>query len=533
MNESTIKERFDRLDLERSNILKRARKCSEVTIPALMPPDSHSENNSLKTPFQALGARVVNNLASKLLLTLMPPNTPFFRFVIEDATFEAMLNDAKVKGATEIDNFKTKVEEKFSMLEKRVQKYIEENQFRTPVYRALKLLVTTGNALCYLPDTDSMRVYKLDQYVCRRDTFGNVIEIITHDKIAKDALGDELKQLVEQELSSETQDASVHKVENELDLYTRVVLNTEGKYDVSQEICGKDIPSSTGIFKKQDLPFLALRWTYVDGEDYGRGHVEEYLGDFISLEGLMENIITMSAIGSQVKYLVKPGCPTNINDLNRAPNGSFVRGNPEDIKCLQLDKINDYKISLETVQTFISNLSQAFLLNSSVQRNAERVTAEEIKYVASELESALGGIYGILTQEFQQPLLRLIINKMKRLKKLPALPNDSVKFVITTGLEALGRGQDLNKLMSFMQTLGTFGPNVLTQYINMPDFISRVGASIGIDMMGLVKTKEQMQQEQQQAMIQQAAMQYGPGMMKDVVNKGLEAQASKQEAVEQ
>ena len=63
-------------------------------------------------------------------------------------------------------------------------------------------------------------------------------------------------------------------------------------------------------------------------------------------------------------------------------------------------------------------LSQAFLLNSSVQRNAERVTAEEIKFVASELESTLGGIYGVLTQEFQQPLLKLIMNKMKKLKKL-------------------------------------------------------------------------------------------------------------------
>ena len=40
-----------------------------------------------------------------------------------------------------------------------------------------------------------------------------------------------------------------------------------------------------------------------------------------------------------------------------------------------------------------------------VQRQAERVTATEVSLVANELQDALGGVYGILTTEFQLPYL--------------------------------------------------------------------------------------------------------------------------------
>ncbi|WP_416142518.1 portal protein [Escherichia coli] len=47
--------------------------------------------------------------------------------------------------------------------------------------------------------------------------------------------------------------------------------------------------------------------------------------------------------------------------------------------------------------------------NSAVQRTGERVTAEEIRYVASELEDTLGGVYSILSQELQLPLVRVLL----------------------------------------------------------------------------------------------------------------------------
>ncbi|MBX9279900.1 portal protein, partial [Klebsiella pneumoniae] len=76
----------------------------------------------------------------------------------------------------------------------------------------------------------------------------------------------------------------------------------------------------------------------------------------------------------------------------------------------------------------------------------ERVTAEEIRYVASELEDTLGGVYSILSQELQLPLVRVLLKQLQATQQIPELPKEAVEPTISTGLEAIGRGQDLDKL---------------------------------------------------------------------------------------
>ena len=108
--------------------------------------------------------------------------------------------------------------------------------------------------------------------------------------------------------------------------------------------------------------------------------------------------------------------------------------------------------------------------------------------MAEDLEQALGGIYSILSQEFQLPYVMRKMAMMEKDKKLPKLPKDGVRPSIVTGLEALGRGNDKNKLISFLQTLaGTLGPDTIAKYINVTDAIARLATSEGIDPKGLVR----------------------------------------------
>tara|TARA_R100001530_G_scaffold117354_1_gene84488 strand:- start:258 stop:782 length:525 start_codon:yes stop_codon:yes gene_type:complete len=145
-------------------------------------------------------------------------------------------------------------------------------------------------------------------------------------------------------------------------------------------------------------------------------------------------------------------------------------------------------------------------MNSSVRRDAERVTAEEIRIAYQELEIALGGVYSILSQEFQLPLVQLLMNKMQKEKKLPKFPDESLKPLIVTGVEALGRGQDLNELAGFLQHLAPLGPEVAMRELNVNEYIGRLAASLGIDTEGLLKTEEEKQQEQQAMLKQQEQM---------------------------
>jgi DNA invertase Pin-like site-specific DNA recombinase len=142
--------------------------------------------------------------------------------------------------------------------------------------------------------------------------------------------------------------------------------------------------------------------------------------------------------------------------------------------------------------------------------------------MAHELESALGGVYSVLSQEFQLPLINLILQKLIKEGKMPDFPKGKVKPQVVTGLEALGRGQDLTKLAQFLEYLAPLGPEVIAQKLNVDDYMDRLGASLGIDTGGLIKSEEQLQQEQAQAQeAQQAQMQEAQqAQMQEAQHKG-------------
>ena len=469
-----------------------------------MPPSGHSGATVYKTPYQSVGARGINNLASKLLMTLLPPNSPFFRLTIDDFDIQAIGGNEKARGA---------IEEALARIERTSMQEIEATAVRVPIHEALKQLIVSGNSLVYLPKKGGMKVFRLDRYVVKRDTMGNVLEIITKESVSPIMLPPEARQLLS---TSEDYNEQANNSKN-LDLYT-YVCRKDNKFEVHQEVMSMEIPNSRGTYPLERVPFIPLRFTRIDGEDYGRGFVEEYIGDLRSLEALTRAIVEGSSASAKVLFLVRPNGTTKQNTLAKAPNGAIVQGDANDVTTLQVQKYNDFRVAQETAQRITERLSFAFLLNSSVQRNAERVTAEEVRYMAQELETALGGVYSILSQEFQLPLVRLLLARLESDGKMPKMPKDSIKPQIVTGLEALGRGQDLNKLAQFLTYLQPLGPQVISQNLNVDDYIDRLGASLGIDTGGLVKSVEEKAQEMQ-AMQQAQQQAQSQKMMQDMAVK--------------
>lgn len=510
----SISQMYQTLWAERETYLDRARDCARLTIPSLIRESGDSYSTVYDTPFQSIGARGVNNLASKLLLTLLPPNSPFFRLTIDDFDLEQLVGTDQ-RGA---------VEEGFNKIERAAMQEIEAQAFRVPVFEALRHLIVTGNCLLYMPDEGGMRVFHLDRYVVKRDPMGNLIYLITKEDLNAKSLNKDQRLALGLPDPSEMNPEAPNKP---YELYTYVC--DKGKYwHVHQEIGNTPIPESYGKYPKDKLPFIPLRFTRVDGESYGRGLVEEYLGDLRSLEALTKAIVEGSAAAAKVLFLVRPNGTTRINTLATSPNGAIVQGDANDVSTLQLQKFNDFRIALETSTQIKDRLSFAFLLNSSVQRQAERVTAEEVRFMAQELENALGGVYSVLSQEFQIPLVNIILNKLVKQKKMPKFPKESVKPQIVTGVEALGRGQDLNRLAQFLEYLAPLGPQILMENLNLDDYIDRLGASLGIDTGGLVKSQEQKQMEMQQAQMmqqQQAQEMQQAQMMQDVVKGATPAMA--------
>ena len=477
---------------ERESYLQRARDCAKLTIPTLIKDSGDSYSTTYETPFQSIGARGVNHLSSKLLLTLLPPNSPFFRLTVDDFDVEQLVGPEQ----------RGPVEEGLAKVERSAMQEVETLALRVPVFEAIKHLIVTGNCLLYMPDDGGMRVFHLDRYVAKRDPMGNLLYVITKENLNAKTLTQEAREAIGLPPPEETNPETPEKP---YELYTYVC--DKGSYwHIHQEIGRVPIPDSYGKYPKDKNPFIPLRFSRVDGESYGRGLVEEYLGGLRSLEALTQAIVEGSAAAAKVLFLVRPNGTTRINTLAKSPNGAIVQGDVNDVATLQLQKSQDFRIALDTITQVRDRLSFAFLLNSSVQRNAERVTAEEVRFMAQELESALGGVYSVLSQEFQLPLVNLLLQRLVKAKKMPKFPKDTVKPQIVTGVEALGRGQDLNKLSQFLQYLGPLGPEAIMQNLNLDDYIDRLGASLGIDTGGLIKTPEQKQMEAQQAQQQQEQM---------------------------
>ena len=497
MNKSA-KALYSSLEGHRYQYLDRARQCSKLTLPYVMPEEGFGAHSKLDTPFQGVGARGVNNLASKLLLALLPPNAPFFRLNVD--TFKLQEEGAPLELITEIEASLQSVEEA-------VMAEISRESYRTGLHEALKQLIITGNSLIYLPDDGGMRVFRLDRYVVKRDPMGNVTQIVTRENLSFKTLPEEMQQIVGDDVDAD----------GNVSLYTAILLNDSNKWEIFQDINDTRVPNSEGAYEKDKSPFIPLRFSRVDGENYGRGYVEEYLGDLQSLESLTRAIVEGSAAAAKVLFLVNPNGTTRQRVLAEAPNGAIVQGSAQDVTTLQLQKGSDFQVAQVTMNEIKDRLGHSFLLTSGVVRNAERVTAEEIRMLSQELETAIGGLYSLLSNELQIPLVNRIMSAMNKAKRLPKLPKDIVNPVIITGVEALGRGNDLQKLDLFLAGAAqVVGPQAVAEYVNVGEYFKRRATSLGIKTQGLVKSDEEIQAMMQQQQQMQLTEKLGPAGIKAV-----------------
>ena len=101
------------------------------------------------------------------------------------------------------------------------------------------------------------------------------------------------------------------------------------------------------------------------------------------------------------------------------------------------------------------------------------------------------------------PLVRTVYNQMQSNGSLPEIPATSgvkIEPTIITGVDALGRGHDLNNLAQAMQLLANF-PEVM-QSVNQDNLALRVFTAAHIDTTGLIKSPEELQAEREEAMQQ-------------------------------
>jgi hypothetical protein len=492
--------RYQSLVTERMDFLDSARDCAALTLPYLLTDDGHSKGEKLPIPWQSLGAKGCNVLASKLMLSLFPVNTSFFKLQI---------NDAELAGLPDVTpEIRSEVDLSLSKMEKMIMQQISETSDRIMLHTAMKHLIVTGNVLIFV-GKKALKLYPINRYVIDRDGDGNVIEIITKESIHRSLLPKEFQTPLDgaKDVNAPGEDgpkfgtAGTSDVED-ADIYTWVKFK-DGQWKWHQEADGKIIPNSLSSTPKSLPSWLALRWNVVDGESWGRGRVEEFIGDLKSLDGLMQSLVEGSAAAAKIVFTVSPSASLKPQSLARASNGSIIMGRPDDVGVVQASgKAADFRTVQEMIRDLTTRLSDAFLVLQV--RQSERTTSTEVQATIQELNEQLGGIYGNLNSELLKPYLDKKLNQLQRNKGIPTLPKGLVSPLVIAGLNGIGRMQDRQALIEFLTTASqSLGPEALMQFISPEEFLKRLAASSGIDPLNLIKDASTMEAESQQMQQQQ------------------------------
>lgn len=518
----TLCSEYDKMKDEREGWLSAAKEAAKYTLPAIMPDDVSLDKSrtktSLKSPNQSVGADGINNLSSKVTLTMLPPNQTFFRFSMDETTLQQMASESgEDKG-----KFQEEVNSGLSKIESYLLSYMEGFSDRVCLGEAMKHLYITGNVLMTYDADLGLKYYPLSRYVIKRDYFGNVQKVITEEKVGFLDLPDYVQQeIIKQRTLAEnkgTEEEVAKKLDDEeFTLYTGFK-KCKKVWKVHQEVEGISLDKTAGQYPLDVCPIIPLRYVRVDGESYGRGLIEEYFGDISYLDTICLAIKESSLAGSKLVMLVNPQGQTSIRKLASAKNGDFVAGRADDVAPLQANKYYDLQTAQAIVDRIEKRLNRVFVMKAAIQRDAERVTAEEIRAMVADLEEALGNHYSLMAKEFQLAYVKLVYFHLRKKKRdvLPNLINDKhIKLTITTGLEALSRTSDLNKLITFFDVLGKVAQVAQTTGAKIEPIVARISSAMNLDMSDCFPTEEERAEAMQQAQQAQLMQSVAP----NVVNK--------------
>ncbi|OOW71903.1 phage tail protein [Xanthomonas axonopodis pv. martyniicola] len=507
----SAKERYDELKPNRNSAETRAKACTKVTIPSLFV-DPKQKSQTFTTPVQGTGARCANAIANALLLAVLPPNITPFTLKPDLSESDKLMQEAGIQ--------KGELETALSEIERAVMDEIEAGaQLRSVLAEGFKHSAATGNWLLYVPDQGPGKLYPLTSYVADRDGLGNVLEIVTLDLIAIQMLPSEARDAI---LAKVSETERLKKLAEDAELYTRVYRDENNEnWLCYQEVEGVIIAGTEGSYPIDAPPWIPVSIPRPTSEDYGRGLIEDYRGEFETLEALRKALRKGAAAAAKILWLLKPTSAMKPDQLTKAESGAVIRGDKNDISSLTLDKFQDLSFVKSEADTTARNLELVFGVGTAIQRSGDRVTREEIQYLARVLEDNRAGLYSVLGPELMVPLIRRILFRLQQNGAIPELPEGLIKPRITVGVAALGRGHDFEKLVRFGETAkGVMGEQEAGRRIDWGEWLSRLGAASDITTKGLVLDPEAVQQNDQTSAMNEAAVRAAPNLVNAAMTGG-------------
>jgi hypothetical protein len=184
-------------------------------------------------------------------------------------------------------------------------------------------------------------------------------------------------------------------------------------------------------------------------------------------------------------------------------------------------QIQATQIGVENMRREIGN---AFLLSGSAIPSGDRVTATAVRMIGSELETILGGAFSSISRELMEPIVSRVVHIMLQNEEID--PRLAEQFAaegiltveIVTGLQALSRDSDLQKLMQMGEMVRNL-PEPALALFRWEEYARALVTAVGFDSKNWVKSEEEAKKQQmelaqaQQEIATQGQMKQGMGQM--------------------
>lgn len=479
-------------DYEDSKLISKYANYALWTTPGAFPEMQTAKtrgNYDIEHDYQSVGALLVNSLAPKLAGLLFPYHQPFFKIKFTKAIRDFMQQRGKDP---------KKSEGELIQMEQDAMSRLFINASYAQLIQAIRYLIITGNALIIRKD-GKMIAYSPRNFVVLRDNIGTVLDVVLKEVTTYGSLDNEVRKLVEGGIQRKDFD--------EVTVYTRIkrtVIRGNPNFVVTKQINGKGIGDPV-FYPEKLCPYIVAGWNLVNGDSYCRGMIEDYAGDFAKLSDLSRALAIYEIDACKVVNCVKPGSGSDVDAFNAAENGDWVQADPDSVSKHESGDAAKIQQLQASIQGIFGRLSTAFMYGGNT-REAERVTAEEIRRNAQEADQSLGGVYSLISAFVHEPIAYQLCYEVNP-EFVVAVTAGEVQIEMQTGTAALGRSADISALLKATQEISVIVPALAqaSKRFDVETIIDRILRSNGINVDDYTFTEEELRQlqEQEQAMMPQ------------------------------
>lgn len=475
---------------EKQPFVDRAREAAELSLPHLAPlNEGEARTGQTFTRRHSLRAgRGVMALAAKMSVGFFPPTHPFFAY---EPNVRAFLEQGAVD---DIDDLVLVLNRRTRLIDAFLRTGGPDGAFIDRAPTLFEHLLVSGNYLLNQGRDGQWTGFPLHAFQVARDGRDRVRSILVRESIPLEGLPPAVRSAVESEANS---DGNVPIFSGAV--ATRPPLDRTGPptWTLRQEVAHVPVIEPKENVADGDMPWLPVRLFRSDGESYGRSLFDVVLGTVEVVEGLTQAIAENAAMVSRGVWRVDPNSGVDLQHFLGLGSGEAVHARKDEIAMVTADKGADLSLASNLRDQFDRELAGVFL--QFVPRDAERVTAEEIRRLMAELNETFAGAASLLAVELQRKVIQKTERLMVARGRLDPLPEEIAEARVVTGLEAIGLARDEVALETWIQSLqGAIGPEATARLLKQHNLATQLAAAKGIDPEHLVRTEEELQAAMEQ-----------------------------------